>query len=272
LPSRRDPWWMPRPIRKLRDWLRRIERESATRKGGPWTRATEWALILSFPLGIMLAFTLDEVGKIEEREVVAVLRIGRNGRQGPIQARTIPAENRGSTVWRDAIPLAEVTIERVTRRYGWPFPGRTEHPPPVAIALPVQAPDRRVDLTDADAIGDLRSTTGADLNGAMEIVLATLEQGRRHQELVAEMRAPQTRHQRHWPSTIALVGILWLLIFLVATVTIRSTQGTVWIARRLRRRQIIKRLRNGLCPDCRYDLRAERFPKRCPECGRRIWG
>jgi hypothetical protein len=263
---------MPRPVRKTRDWLRRIERESASRKGGRWTRATEWALILSFPLGIVLAFALDEVGEVEEREVVAVLRVGRDRRQGPIRVRTIPAEDRGSTVWRDAIPLAEVTIERVTLRFGWPFPGRTEHPPPVAIALPVQAPDRRIDLTDADAIDDLRSTTGSDLDGAMDAVLSTLEQGARHQDLVAEMRASQTRHQRHWPSTIALVGILWLLIFLVATVTIRSMQATVWITRRLRRRQIIRRLRNGLCPDCRYDLRAERFPKRCPECGRRIWG
>ncbi len=272
MPKRRHPWWMPRPVRGIRDWLRRIERESATRKGGRWTRATEWALILSFPLGIVLAFTLDEVGRLENREVVAVLRIGRSDRRSPIQAREIPLDARGSTVWRDAIPLAEVVVERVTMRFGWPFPGRTEHPPPVAIALPVQSPDRRVDLADAAAIADLLAITGSDLDGAREAVLAVLEQGRRHQELVAEMRAGVTRHQRHWPSTIALVGILWLLIFVSSTAAIRSMQGWVWLVTRHRRRRTIKRLSRGFCPDCRYDLRAERFPKRCPECGRRIWG
>jgi hypothetical protein len=273
LPStRRSSSRLPAPIRRVRDWLRRIERESATRKGGPWTRATEWALILSLPIGGVLAFTLDELGDVEEREVVAAVRLGRAARDAPINARTIPLDDRGSTVWRDAIPLAEVWIERVTRRYGWPFPGRTEHPPPVAIALPVQAPDRRIDLTDAMAIEDLRSRTGSDLRGGLDAVTASLDVGHRYRELVAEIRSGRSEHQRHWVSTLALVGIMWLLVFSSATIAIRSTQGVIWITARLRRRRIIRRLSKGLCPDCRYDLRAERFPKRCPECGRRIWG
>lgn len=256
----------------MRDWLRRIERESATRKGGPWTRATEWALILALPIAGVLAFALDELGDVEEREVIAVLRVGRRDRGAPITARVIPIEERGSTVWSETVPLAEVTIEQVTRRYGWPFPGRTERPAPMAIALPVLAADRRIDLTDDDAIEDLRRSTGSDLNGALDVVLTTLEPGQRHRSVVAAMRSGGVEHLRHWPSTLALVGILWLLVFLTATLGIRMTQAAFWIASRLRRRRIIRRLSKGLCPDCRYDLRAERFPKRCPECGRRIWG
>ena len=94
----------------MRDWLRRIERESATRKGGPWTRATEWALILALPIAGVLAFALDELGDVEEREVIAVLRVGRRDRGAPITARVIPIEERGSTVWSETVPLAEVTI------------------------------------------------------------------------------------------------------------------------------------------------------------------
>ncbi len=271
MPSTRRSSWLPRPVRRIRDWLRRIERESATRKGGPWTRATEWALILALPIGGLLAFTLDEIGDVEEREVVAAVRIGRSARTAPIDARSIPLEDRGSTVWRDAIPLAEVWVERVTRRYGWPFPGRTERPPPIATALPVQAPDRRIDLADEAAIDDLQAVTGSDLHGALDAVLAVLENGQRHRELVAEIRSGRVESQRHWPSTLALVGILWLLVFAAATVAIRSTQAAFWFTARVRRRIVIRRLSQGRCPTCRYDLRAERFPKRCPECGLRIW-
>lgn len=263
---------LPRPVRRVRDWLRGIERHSATRKGGVWARATEWALILSFPIGIVLAVTLDEVGTSEDREIVAVIRLGRADRRSPIEARSIPIDERGSSVWREAIPLAEVHVVRRTIRYGWPFPGRAETPPPAAIALPVQAPDRRIDLVDDDAIAELRSVTGSDLDGGLAAVLAVLETGRRHEELVATMRDGHTDHRRYWPSTIALIGILWLFVFIVSAVGIRITQAAAWIAARLRRRRIIRRLSQGLCPDCRYDLRAERYPKRCPECGRRIWG
>ncbi len=270
--STRSPAWLPGPIRRIHRWLRRIERESATRPGGPYTRATEWALILSLPIGGLLAFTLDELGTVENREVVAVVRLGRASRTAPIEARSIPLEEQGRAVWRDAIPLAEVLIERRRIEYGWPFPGRASVPPPAATALPVQAPDRRVDLTDDAAIAELRSTTGSDLTGGFEAVLAVLETGRRHEAVVSAMREGAVEHRRFWPSTIALVGILWLLVFAVAAAAIRLVQATNWMARRLRRRRIITRLSHGLCPDCRYDLRAERFPKRCPECGRRIWG
>ncbi len=270
--TRRSSSRLPAPIRRVRDWLRRIERESATRKGGPWTRATEWALILSLPIGGVLAFTLDELGDVEDREVVAAVRIGRSARDAPIDARSIPLDNRGSAVWRSPIPLAEVWVERVTRRYGWPFPGRTERPAPVATALPVQAPDRRIDLADDAAIEDLRAVTGSDLRGGLDAVLAVLEDDQRHRDLAAEIQSGRTEHQRHWPSTLVLVGILWLLVFITATAAIRSMQATLWITARLRRRRVIRRLSQGLCPTCRYDLRTERFPKRCPECGLRIWG
>lgn len=263
---------LPRPLRRLRDWLRGIERHSATRKGGVWARATEWALILSFPIGILLAFGLDELGTSEDREIAAVIRLGRPSTRAPIEARSIPIEERGSSVWRDAIPLAEVQVVRRTIRFGWPFPGRIETPPPAAIALPVQDPDARIDLLDEGAIADLHSRTGSDLAGGFDAVMSVLETGRRHEALVSAMRANLAEHQRFWPSTIALFGILWLLVFVASAVSIRLVQAGSWTAARLQRRRIVKRLSHGLCPDCRYDLRAERFPKRCPECGRRIWG
>ena len=263
---------LPRPLRRLRDWLRNIERHSATRKGGVWARATEWALILSFPIGILLALGLDELGTSEDREIVAVIRLGRPAARAPIEAKAIPIEERGSSVWRDAIPLAEVHVMRRTIRFGWPFPGRAETPPPAAIALPVQAPDARIDLLDDAAIADLHSRTGSDLAGGFDEVMAVLETGRRHEDLVATMRAGRTERLRFWPSTIALFGILWLLVFATSAAAIRLVQAGSWTAARLQRRRIVKRLSHGLCPECRYDLRAERFPKRCPECGRRIWG
>ncbi len=229
-------------------------------------------MILSFPIGILLAIGLDELGTSENREIVAVIRLGRPAVDAPIEAKSIPIDERGSSVWRDAIPLAEVHVVRRTIRFGWPFPGRAETPPPAAIALPVQSPDDRIDLLDDEAIADLLSRTGSDLAGGFGEVIAVLETGRRHEDLVASIRAARTEHQRFWPSTLALFGILWLLVFAAAAISIRVVQAASWLAAKLQRRRIVNRLRHGLCPDCRYDLRAERFPKRCPECGRRIWG
>lgn len=265
---------LPRPLRRLRDWLRGIERHSATRRGGSWTRATEWALVLSLPIGGVLAFALDEVGSLESREIVAVLRIGRDAPDAPVTARALPLEDYApgrATGWSSPIPLAEVLVERRVIRHGWPFPSRFVTPPPAVIALPVLAPDERIPLRDGPAIDDLAARTGADLSGGLDAVIRVLAASRRHDDLVSDLKAERTVDERRWPATVALVASLWLLVFTSAVLAIRTAQAVLWMRARLRRRRIIARLRDGVCPDCRYDLRAERFPARCPECGRRIW-
>ena len=51
-----------KPWKALRRWLKRIDRQLATRQGGPWKRATEYALVFSLPVAILLAILVDELG------------------------------------------------------------------------------------------------------------------------------------------------------------------------------------------------------------------
>ena len=48
------------------------------------------------------------------------------------------------------------------------------------------------------------------------------------------------------------------------------TAAFVGIACLIRRRRCRKRQQAGLCPTCRYDLRAHAKGERCPECGTRV--
>lgn len=265
-----------RPWKTLRRWLKRIDRQSASRSGGPWARATEYALILSLPIAIILAFVMDEFGVTVSSQPVVRVRLGRQSPDGPLIGRAIPLQA-DRVQWRFPIPVSEVVIERRTVRYGWPFAARTVQAAPTAIASPLLAPEERIDLSDRDEVEWVERLAQIDLEGAWEAVADTLdsEANRAYnatlKEIAADFRSERSVETRSGPSTFALFGVLWVLIFATSAGLIRVVQFIGWLAVSFRRNRIVNRLRNGQCPDCRYDLRAERFPKRCPECGRRIW-
>lgn len=250
--------------------MKRIERQSATRKGGPWTRATEYALLLALPASIVLALVLDEVGVAQRAEPIARVRLGLERTGGPLVGRSIPVDAE-RIPWSVTLPVAEVLVERRISEHGWPFAARTVETAPIAVASVLLAPDERIDLADEAAVAQVGRLIGIDLDRAREVVIETLEADPRQREIAAEVERGQPVEVRSWSSTVALVGILWILIFVVSSLAIRILQFTAWLAAGGRRRRMVKRLKNGQCPSCRYDLRAERFPKRCPECGLRIW-
>ncbi len=259
-----------KPWKSLRRWLKRFDRQSATRQGGPWKRATEYALVFSLPVAILLAILVDELGVTVSTTPVAWVRLGRDLADGPLTGDVIPLEA-DRAPWRIAVPICEVVVETRTIRYGWPFAGRLVRTEPIAVASPILAPDERVDLSDPAEVERVEELALIDLTGAWEAVAQALDDDPARTPIAADFRAGQRVETRLWPSTVALFGVLWLLIFVLSAGLIRVAQFLNWSKNRARRNRIVKRLRNGECPDCRYDLRAERFPKRCPECGRRIW-
>lgn len=259
-----------RPWKSLRRWLKRIERQSATRRGGPWTRATEYALILAFPVAGGLSLLIDELGVTTASTPVARIRLGRERIDGPLIGSSIPVDA-DRAPWHVPVPVMEVIVERRTIRHGWPFAGRTVRTEPIAMGSPLLAPDERIDLSDPDQLTRVARLALIDLGGAWEATAIALETDPRRISEAADFRNPRRSETRSWPSTLALFGVFWLLIFAISAILIRVVQFTAWLSLRTRRNRMVKRLRDGQCPECRYDLRAERFPRRCPECGRRIW-
>jgi hypothetical protein len=250
--------------------LKRIDRQSATRRGGPWKRATEHALVFSLPIAMVIAILVDEIGVTVEATPVARVRLGRDRADGPLTGDAVPLEA-DHAPWHFPVPVCEVLVETRTIRYGWPFAGRMVRTEPIAMASLLVAPDERVDLSDPTEVERVERLALVDLTGGWDAVADALDADPARNPVATGFREGRSVEIRMWPSTIALVGVLWILIFIVSACLIRVVQFGSWSNTRIRRNRIVKRLRNGECPDCRYDLRAERFPRRCPECGRRIW-
>ena len=94
----------------------------------------------------------------------------------------------------------------------------------------------------------------------------------RRRDLVDDVRSRSTTTTRSWSATLAVAATLWLLLFVFSFVMIRTSQVGTWFVGRWRRRRMVGKLRDGRCPFCGYDLSGIRFPRKCSECGRRIWG
>ena len=131
-----------------------------------------------------------------------------------------------------------------------------------------------VDLAGSDAsirLSALRDATNVDLFDGLDVSMDVLISERRS-DLVDDVRSRTTSTTRSWSATLAAAATLWLLLFVSSIIVIRTVQFGTLFTRRLRRRRIVGKLRDGRCPFCGYDLSGVRFPKKCSECGRRIWG
>ena len=94
------------PWKSLRRWLKRIERQSANRRGGPWTRATEYALILALPVAGALSLLVDEIGVTTSSNPVARIRLGRERIDGPLIGSSIPVDA-DRAAWHVPVPVME---------------------------------------------------------------------------------------------------------------------------------------------------------------------
>ncbi len=257
----------------LRRRLQRIERQSATRHRSRWTKAADWSLFLSMPIALLLSLFLDANISRTSWENLADLRLGREDRGTPLEA-TILRKDPNRTPWSFGSPLATVQLRQETIEHGWPFSGWTTLPPLQLLAVPLVDPSVTIDLAAPSAaarLATLRSETGVDLTGALDVLLLTLEADRQ-QGWVENLTSRKTRTSRAWSATLATAVATWFLLFLTSALLIRSGQGLHFLATGWRRRRVIGKLKAGRCPFCNYDLSGVRYPKKCSECGRKIWG
>ena len=268
--ARRRTW---NPITIVLRRLRRIERQSATRDRTPWTKAIDWSLLLSLPLGFVLAFVLDANVARVSTETLATVRLGRDDRGTPLRGVIVREDSAGAP-WPFGSPLATVEIRRRTIDHGWPFASRTTVAPLELPTVPLADPDVVVDLARRDAsigLTELRDATDVDLFDGLDVSMDVMISERRR-DLVEDVRSRSAVTRRSWSATLAAAATLWIILFVGSILAIRTIQFGSVIARRGRRRSMVGRLRDGRCPFCGYDLSGVSFPKRCSECGRRIWG
>ncbi|MFB0985086.1 MAG: hypothetical protein QMB94_02230 [Phycisphaerales bacterium] len=268
--ARRRIW---NPITLLRRRLQRIERQSASRHRSRWTKAADWSLLLSMPIGLLLSLFLDANISRTSSEKLADLRLGRDGRGAPLTARIL-REDPNRTPWNFGSPLATVQLRQRTIEHGWPFSGWTTLPPLELLAVPLADPSVQIDLAAPSAVAQLetlQSDTGVDLTDALDVLLQTLDADRQ-QAWVENLTQQETRTSRAWSATLATAVATWFLLFLISILMIRTTQILYFFVSRWQRRRVIGKLKAGHCPFCNYDLSGVRYPKKCSECGRKIWG
>jgi hypothetical protein len=242
----------------LRRRLRFIRYHSATRTVTGWTRAMEWALVLSLVLAFPAAWMMDRLISRPADELALQGRLAaREG--GQVEATIL--DDRGSNVsWRDGAPLGTFTIDLGSRAHGWPrITSVREQPPTISVDL----------FSDAPLQGSLRQAEGED-ERIMQAIHVAVERGQ-PPEVIERFRVAQTSVEWNPWSFLAGALLLWVMLYFLAAAVIQSARFAALYARHRRQARAAEMASRGLCPSCGYETRGTEFRDRCPECGELVW-
>ena len=248
---------LPRPLRRLNRWLKKIRYHSASRDQRWWRRASDSWVGLSLILALPTMLVLDAQVRREtfiprEFEV----RLGRLSVDQPLYGMV---ERNVDGPWPINVPLAAARVSDVRNVGGWPLEtSRIDGPPHI-----------KVDFFDGRSI-ELIAPLPSDEQPLTDAIATALQEGELP-DLARAWREGQRESSRSYVTMLAQVVLLWVILFATGIVLIQLSRGVIFLFRSRRHQRTVNRLRKGVCPSCRYNLAGDTFPDRCPECGQRIW-
>lgn len=237
-------------VGRIRRSLRRIRYYSARPERTFWRRATDWVLVGSLLLALLIGpgsagvVTRDTITEttsgwlsVDERgEWVARLR-----REDDL------------TTWDGSRQMVDVfTLQIIDRTAGWPF----------ACMEQARHPHARLHSSSSEAFVPLAALEGAaGLHGAIAAAVRDIRP-----DLASRLAGNRSEWFGRW--ILMNMAVWWVMLYvlgLLSLIPLRFVLGL--IRRREFHRQSLQR-HSGCCIGCGYDLRGLEFQARCPECGR----
>jgi len=233
------------------NWLRSVRYHSARRESTRWTHAMDTALFAAPVLGVVLALVLHFTAIGSERHDLAFGGLERDTGGGVVHAvLATPAQRPGSR----ATPIGSFWISRTEEYRGWPMP----------TVLHRRPPQIHLDLF-AEATVGRRAAGDADTALVDAVELAIARGGEATSDLRNDLALPA--HVTNWWALLANGALCWIGVYLALAVSIQCVRFVAWRVEVRRQRRRRKAARQGICLKCGYDLRANLWSERCPECG-----
>jgi hypothetical protein len=253
------------PIARIRHRLALINYCSAKPPRTIWSRwlgANLWiSLGLALPAALAMdAFVVREtvVGTVEDGQVwIEAARAGTTASDSPLGARLVAGGSRAST-WSDARPYATFTVRSMARWRGWPASSRDEQTFALLRIVPLEGlQQRRSDAEERQVVA--RALRDA---GRSELAARVL----RDMDPTARAAAPV-----RWGALTFNTLVAWPIIAALGCVVIGLLAAGQAFLRVRGARVRADRIRKGVCPVCRYDIRASVWTSQCPECGELLY-
>jgi hypothetical protein len=253
------------PIARIRRSLALINYCSAKPPRTVWSRwlgANLWiSLALAFPAALSMdAFVVREtvVGTSDDGQVwIEPAGTGALPSESPLGARLVAGGTRASA-WSDARPYATFTVRPMARWRGWPASSRDEQAFALLRVVPLEGlQERRSDAEERQAVA--RALRDA---GRSELSARVL----RDTDAAARTPAPV-----RWGALTFNALVAWPIIAAVGCAVIGVLSAGQAILRTRGARVRAERIRKGVCPVCRYDIRGSVWTSQCPECGELLY-
>lgn len=255
----------PGPIARLRRRLALIHYYSAKPPRTKWSRwlgANLWvSLALAFPAALVLdAAVVREavVGAVDDGQIwVEPARPGSAASESPLGARLVAGGTRAST-WSDARPYATFTVRMMERWRGWPASSRDEEKFALLKVAPLEGLQaRRSNAEELQAVAKALREAGRSELSARVL---------RDTDPTARAPAPI-----RWGALIFNALVAWPIMAAAGCAGIGLAVLSDAFLRVRGARVRAERIRKGVCPVCRYDIRASTWTSQCPECGELLY-
>lgn len=233
-------------LRAIRRRLRTIAYYSARQERTVWTRTTDVLLMLSPLLALGLAAILSLTVERAPRSETFVGYI----RPGPQGTWSAQVDGRKGTSKSSGDVVGDFEVVSTTAVRGWPFVVSLAAEPPKVTSRTLQAADAE------------------EVRAAIERALREVDQTAVADALAAEAGSGGRASTIRRPGgMLGNVVVSWAALFFLLPLVVQGMRLVAWMVAEVGRVRRRRRINQGRCPNCGFDVRGSVWSANCPECG-----